>query len=66
MSFLRPAKIVTSFVRYLGGSLFWPDEAEGPACSCDSCQEAWQRNQSQDIPTPRAKVDQDLRRMRPV
>ena len=66
MSFLRPAKIVTSFVRYLGGSLFWPDETEGPACSCDSCQEAWQRNQSRDIPTPRAQVEQDLGRMRPA
>ena len=66
MSFLRPAKIFTSFVRLLGGSLFWPDEAEGPACSCQGCQEAWLRNQSRDIPTPRAKVDQDLRRMRLV
>ena len=66
MSSIRPTKIVTSFVRFLGGSLFWPDEAKGPACSCPSCQDAWQRNQSGDIPTPRAKVGQDLRRMRPI
>ena len=66
MSFLRPAKIVIAFVRLLGGSLFWPDEAEGPACSCESCQEAWRRNHSPGILTPRDKVGQDLRRMRPV
>lgn len=63
---LRPAKIVTSFVRFLGGSLFWPDEAEGPACSCQSCQEAWLRNQSSDIPSPRAKMGVDLRRVGPI
>ena len=66
MSSLRPAKIVTSFVRFLGGSLFWPDEAEGPACSCSSCREAWQRNQSPDVVTPRAKMGVDLRRVGPV
>jgi hypothetical protein len=66
MSSLRPAKIFTSFVRVLGGSLFWPDEAEGPACTCDSCQEAWLRNQSRDIVSPRAKVARDLRRVRPI
>ena len=66
MSFLRPAKIFTSFVRLLGGSLFWPDEAEGPACSCQSCQEAWLRNQSREAATPRAQVGLDLRRVRPT
>lgn len=66
MSSLRPAKIVTSFVRFLGGSLFWPDQAEGPACTCDSCQEAWLRNQAPEILSPRAKMAHDLRRVRPV
>jgi hypothetical protein len=65
MSSLRPAKIVTSFVRFLGGSLFWPDEAEGPACSCHSCQEAWLRNQARDVPSPRAKMGLDLRQVGP-
>jgi hypothetical protein len=64
MSSLHPAKIVTSFVRLLGGSLFWPDEAEGPACRCHSCREAWLRNQSHDIVSPRAKLRLDLRRVR--
>jgi len=66
MSSLRPAKIVTSFVRLLGGSLFWPDEAEGPACSCQSCQEAWQRNQANETPSPRAKMGMDFRRVGPI
>jgi len=66
MSSLRPAKILISFVQMLGGSLFWPDEAEGPACTCDSCQEAWRRNQSRETVTPRAQVGLDLRRVRPV
>ena len=66
MSFLRPAKIVTSFVRLLGGSLFWPDEAEGPACSCPSCREAWERNQFPESISARAKVGVELRRVRPV
>ena len=65
MSSLRPAKIVTSFVRLLGGSLLWPDQAEGPACSCHSCQEAWLRNRSTEIPLPRAKMRLDLRRVGP-
>ena len=64
MSSLRPAKLLTSFVQMLGGSLFWPDEAEGPACTCDSCREAWRKNQSRDIVTPRAKMGLDLRRVR--
>ena len=66
MSTLRPAKIVTSFVRLLGGSLFWPDEAEGPACSCQSCHDAWLRNQSSEIPSPRAKIGHELRRLGPI
>jgi hypothetical protein len=66
MSSLHPAKIFTSFVRLLGGSLFWPDEAEGPACSCDSCHEAWLRNQSRERVSPRAQVGMDLRRVRPT
>jgi hypothetical protein len=66
MSSLHPAKIVTSFVRFLGGSLFWSDETEGPACSCRSCQEAWLRNQSPDVPSPRAKLGIDLRRVGPI
>ena len=66
MSSLRPEKIFTSFVRLLGGSLFWPDEAEGPACSCQSCHEAWHRNQSREIVSPRAQMALDLRRVRPI
>ena len=66
MSSLRPEKIFTSFVRLLGGSLFWPDEAEGPACSCQSCQEAWHRNQSREIVSPRAQLALDLRKVRPI
>jgi len=66
MSSLHPAKIITSFVRLLGGSLFWPDEAEGPACACHSCQEAWLRNQSRDTLSPRSQVGLDLRKVRPT
>jgi hypothetical protein len=66
MSSLRPAKILISFVQMLGGSLFWPDEAEGPACSCQGCQEAWKRNQSAEVASPRAKMGLELRRLGPV
>jgi hypothetical protein len=65
MSSLRPAKIVAMFVRFLGGSLFWPDVADGPTCSCESCRQAWRQNQSPDFLPPRARVRTGLRRVGP-
>ena len=45
MSSLRPAKIVTALFHLIGGSLAEPIESEGPPCSCESCEQAWRRNQ---------------------
>jgi len=46
MSSLRPAKFVATLFQWLGGSLFWPETADGPTCSCHACTQAWRRNQS--------------------
>jgi len=45
MSSLRPAKIAAALLRLIGGSLADPEEPNGPSCSCQKCDEAWQRNQ---------------------
>lgn len=44
MSSLRPARIVSSLLRLIDGSLAGIDEPTGPPCSCMSCEQAWQRN----------------------
>lgn len=46
MTSLRPAKIAAALLRLIGGSLAEPDEPVGPSCSCEKCDEAWQRNQA--------------------
>jgi hypothetical protein len=65
MSSLRPAKILSSFVRLIGGSLFWPEEADGPTCICESCSQAWWRNQAAEPAATRERVVAGLRRVGP-
>jgi hypothetical protein len=56
MSSPRPATIVTTLFHLIGGSLAEPAERYGPSCSCESCVEAWRRNQSPDRTSPRARI----------
>ena len=46
MSSLRPAKIAAALVQLIGVSLADPEAPTGPTCSCEKCDEAWQRNRS--------------------
>lgn len=63
MSYLRPAKIVATMVRLIGGSLFWPEVADGPTCSCQSCRQAWRRTHSTDRVSPPATIGMGFRRL---
>jgi hypothetical protein len=65
MSSLRPATILATLFQMLGGSLSSPAEPDGPGCSCEKCEQAWNRNQALKRITPRAKVRTGLRRVDP-
>jgi hypothetical protein len=62
MSSLRPAKIAAALLQLIGGSLAEPEERTGPSCSCEKCDEAWQRNQKPGEPShlglvPRRRIN---------
>jgi hypothetical protein len=65
MASIRPAKIAAALFQLIGGSLAEPDEAGGPPCSCERCEQAWERNQSPDRSAPRTKFSVATRRMDP-
>jgi hypothetical protein len=65
MSSLRPAKIVAKLYQLLEDALSSPAEPDGPGCSCQQCQKAWNRNQTPSRVTARARVGAVSRRMDP-
>ena len=65
MSSLRPAKIVAKLYQLLEDALSSPAEPDGPGCSCQQCQKAWNRNQTLSRVTARARVGAVSRRMDP-
>jgi hypothetical protein len=65
MSSLRPATILATLFKTLGGSLSSPAEADGPGCSCEKCEQAWNRNQVLNRISVRARVGTGLRRVDP-
>jgi hypothetical protein len=46
MSSLRPATLIATLYQLLGGSLSSPAEPDGPGCSCEKCEQAWNRQQA--------------------
>jgi len=65
MSSLRPATILATLFQMLGGSLSSPAEPDGPGCSCEKCEQAWNRNQALSRISVRTKVGTGLRRVDP-
>ena len=65
MSSLRPAKILATLFQKLGGSLSSPAEPDGPGCSCERCEQAWNRNQVLNRISVRARVGTGVRRVDP-
>jgi hypothetical protein len=65
MSSLRPANIVATLFQLLGGSLSSPAEPDGPGCSCEKCEQAWNRQQTLRRVSRRAEVGARLRRVGP-
>jgi len=65
MSSLRPATILATLFQMLGGSLSSPAEADGPGCSCEKCEQAWNRNQALNLMSRRAHVGLKSRRVDP-
>jgi hypothetical protein len=65
MSSLRPATILATLFQKLGGSLSSPAEPDGPGCSCERCEQAWNRNQALNRISVRAKAGTGLRRVDP-
>ncbi len=65
MSSLRPATILATLFQMLGGTLSSPAEPDGPGCSCEKCEQAWNRNQALNRISVRAKVGTGLRRVDP-
>ncbi len=65
MSSLRPATILATLFQKLGGSLSSPAEPDGPGCSCERCEQAWNRNQALNAISARAKVGTGRRRVDP-
>ncbi len=64
MSSLRPATIVATLFQLLGGNLSSPAEPEGPGCSCEKCEQAWNRNQAPNA-SPRTHLRLGARRVDP-
>lgn len=65
MSSLRPATFLATLFHLIGGSLSSPAEPDGPGCSCEKCEQAWNRNQGLERTSPRAQVGINLRRVDP-
>jgi len=65
MSSLRPATILATLFQKLGGSLSSPAEPDGPGCSCEKCEQAWNRNLALKRISVRSKVGTGLRRVDP-
>ncbi len=65
MSSLRPATLIATLYKLLGGSLSSPVEPDGPGCSCEKCEQAWNRNQALKRVSPRTQVGINLRRVDP-
>ena len=65
MSSLRPATILATLFQKLGGSLSSPAEPDGPGCSCEKCEQAWNRNQALNRMSARARVGSGRRRVDP-
>ena len=65
MSSLRPATILATLFQMLGGSLSSPTEPDGPGCSCEKCEQAWNRNQALNRLSLRARVGTGVRRVDP-
>jgi hypothetical protein len=65
MSSLRPATILATLFQKLGGSLSSPAEPDGPGCSCERCEQAWNRNQALNRMSVRARVGTGVRRVDP-
>ncbi len=65
MSSLRPAKIVATLYQLLGGSLSSPAEPDGPGCSCEKCEQAWNRTQALNSASQRPHVGLGRRRVDP-
>jgi len=65
MSSLRPATLIATLYKLLGGSLSSPVEPDGPGCSCEKCEQAWNRNQALRRFSARAKVGAGLGRVNP-
>jgi hypothetical protein len=65
MSSLRPATILATLFQMLGGSLSSPAEPDGPGCSCEKCEQAWNRNQALNPMSRRAQVGLRSRRVDP-
>ena len=65
MSSLRPARLIATLYQLLGGSPSSPAEPDGPGCSCEKCEQAWNRNQAPNRVPVRAQVGAGLRRLGP-
>ena len=65
MSSLRPATLLATLFQMLGGSLSSPTEPDGPGCSCEKCEQAWNRNQALKRISVRDRVGTGLRRVDP-
>ena len=65
MSSLRPAKIVAKLYQLLEDALSSPAEPDGPGCSCQQCQKAWNQSQNAKRVSPRAQVGMSLRKINP-
>ena len=65
MSLLRPAKIVPTLFQLLGGNLSSPAQPDGPGCSCERCEQAWNRHQALNAASARARVGSGRRRVDP-
>ncbi len=65
MSFLRPAKIVATLFQLLGGNLSSPAQPDGPGCSCERCEQAWNRHQALAAASARTHVGIGVRRVDP-
>jgi len=64
MSSQRHATFLETLFQVLGDSLRSPAEPEGPGCSCEKCEQAWNQNQPK-ATSPRARVGISLRRVDP-